>query len=46
MLYNGNKKCIAFLTTIDKATQFEKCIYVLSNLLNIKINKWQLNCHT
>lgn len=46
MLYNGNKKCITFLTTIEKAKQFEKCLNIISGLLNVKIDVWQLNCFT
>lgn len=45
VLFNGNKKCIVFLTTINKAEQFEKCLEVTSKLLNVELKIWQLNCN-
>lgn len=36
LLFNGNKKCIVYLTTIEKANAFNNVIKGLLNLLNIQ----------
>jgi superfamily II DNA or RNA helicase len=46
LLYNANKKCIIFLTTIEKAKDFENCLEIIGKILNVKLDMWQLNCHT
>jgi superfamily II DNA or RNA helicase len=46
MLFYANKKCIAYLTSIDKAELFLKCVDIMSKLMNVKINTWQIDCNT
>jgi superfamily II DNA or RNA helicase/phage anti-repressor protein len=46
MLFNGNKKCIVFLTSIEMAFKFQHCLEGLSKLMNINSDMWQLNCNT
>jgi superfamily II DNA or RNA helicase len=36
MLFNGNRKCIVYLTTLEKAKQFNKVIDGLLSLLNVE----------
>lgn len=38
LLYNGNRKCIIYLTTIDKANIFKNVLEGLMKLLNIELN--------
>jgi len=42
LLYNGNKKCIVFLTTVKKAKMFEKIIEGFMNLLNTEIKIYMI----
>jgi ERCC4-related helicase len=46
MLFNGDKKCICYLTTIEKATVFNKILDLISNTFNIEINREQIDCNT
>lgn len=38
LLYNGNRKCIVYLTTINKANIFKNVLEGLTKLLNIEID--------
>jgi superfamily II DNA or RNA helicase len=46
MLYEGSKKCIVYLTSIEKANQFEQIVDWMKKLLNVEIFTYQINCHT
>jgi hypothetical protein len=46
MLMNGDKKCICYLTTIEKAEQFSKYLNWISEMLKIKLEHTQLDCTT
>ena len=46
MLYNGNKKCIIYMTSIEKAIQIYDIMSWIKNLLNINLKYWQIDCNT
>jgi superfamily II DNA or RNA helicase len=46
MLFNGDKKCICYMTTIKKANDMFNILGWLSNLLGIEIEYWQIDCNT
>jgi superfamily II DNA or RNA helicase/phage anti-repressor protein len=46
MLFNGDKKCICYMTSIDNANNMYNILSWLSKLLNIKIEYWQIDCNT
>ena len=46
MLFNGDKKCICYLTTIEKANTFNKILTLISNMFNIDIEREQIDCNT
>jgi superfamily II DNA or RNA helicase len=46
MLFNGDKKCICYLTTIEKATSFNKILNLIGNTFNIDIEREQIDCNT
>ena len=46
MLFNGDKKCICYLTTIEKAKNFNKILTLIENTLNIEIEREQIDCNT
>lgn len=46
MLYNGNKKCIIYMTSIEKAKQMYDIMSWIKNLLNINLKYWQIDCNT
>jgi superfamily II DNA or RNA helicase len=46
MLLNGDKKCICYLTTIEKANTFNKILTLISNAFNIEIEREQIDCNT
>jgi superfamily II DNA or RNA helicase len=46
MLFNGDKKCICYLTTIEKANTFNKLLTLIGNTLNIEIEREQIDCNT
>jgi superfamily II DNA or RNA helicase len=45
MLMNGNKKCICYLTTIEKAQKFSEYLDWISKMLNIKLDCAQIDCN-
>ena len=46
MLFNGDKKCICYMTTIDHANDMYNILNWLCKLLNVDIDYWQINCNT
>jgi superfamily II DNA or RNA helicase len=46
MMFNGNRKCICYMTCIDKAIEIKEIFYWMSKLINIDVNTWIINCHT
>jgi ERCC4-related helicase len=46
MLFNGDKKCICYLTTIEKATLFNKILTLIASTFNIEIEREQIDCNT
>jgi superfamily II DNA or RNA helicase len=46
LLYNENKKCIVYLTTVKKAKMFEKIVEGFMNLLNIEIKIYMITNRT
>jgi len=46
MLFNGDKKCICYMTCIEYATNMYNILIWLSKLLNIEIEYWQIDCNT
>jgi superfamily II DNA or RNA helicase len=46
MLFNGDKKCICYLTTIEKAYMFNKILSFIGNTFNIEIERDQIDCNT
>ena len=46
MLFNGNRKCICYMTCTEKALEIKNIIYWMSKLLNINVDTWIINCHT
>ena len=37
LLYEGNNKCIVFLTTIEQANEFNKILLWMQNMLNMEL---------
>ena len=46
VLFNGDKKCICYMTCIEYATNMYNILIWLSKLLNIEIEYWQIDCNT
>ena len=46
MLFNGDKKCICYLTTVDKAIIFNKILTLIGNIFNIEIERAQIDYKT
>jgi predicted helicase len=46
MLFNGDKKCICYMTCIEFADNMYNILSWLSKLLNIKIEYWKIDCNT
>jgi ERCC4-related helicase len=46
MLFNGDKKCICYMTTIKKANDMFTILIWLSKLLGIEIEYWQVDSNT
>ena len=46
MLFNGDKKCICYLTTIEKANMFNKILSLIEHTFNIEIEREQIDCNT
>jgi len=46
ILFNGDKKCICYMTSIDYANNIFEILSWLSKLLNIDIEYWKIDCNT
>jgi superfamily II DNA or RNA helicase len=46
MLFNGDKKCICYMTCIDFADSMCNILDWLCKLLNVDIEYWQIDCNT
>ena len=46
ILFNGNKKCICYLTCIDISNKFNDILYWMSKLLYINLDLWIITCNT
>ena len=46
MLYNGDKKCICYMTTINKAIEMTVIFEWMGKLLNIELEYMQIDCNT
>lgn len=46
LLYNGNKKCIIYLTNIDQAKESEKILKWMKELFNVQLCVNIIDCHT
>ena len=46
MLFNGDKKCICYMTCIDFANSMCNILEWLCKLLNVDIEYWQIDCNT
>jgi superfamily II DNA or RNA helicase/phage anti-repressor protein len=46
MMYFGNRKCICYMTCIEKANKIYDILYWMSKLLNIEIESWIITCNT
>ena len=46
LLYNGNRKCICYVTSINKAQQINDILYWMSKFLNIILDKWMITYNT
>jgi superfamily II DNA or RNA helicase/phage anti-repressor protein len=46
MLFNGDKKCICYMTTIEKASNMYDVLIWLSGLFGVEINLYQIDCNT
>jgi superfamily II DNA or RNA helicase len=46
ILYNGDKKCICYMTCIEFANGMCEILGWLSKLLNAEIEYWQIDCNT
>jgi superfamily II DNA or RNA helicase len=46
ILYEGSSKCIVYLTSISNAELFGNIIIWIQQLLNIKVNTYQIDCLT
>lgn len=46
LLFNGDKKCICYMTKIDYATDMYNILNWMSKLLGIEIEYWQIDCNT
>jgi superfamily II DNA or RNA helicase len=46
MLFNGDKKCICYMTNIENANNMIEILSWLNKLLNIEIEYWQIDCNT
>ena len=46
ILYNGDKKCICYMTCIEFADSMSKVLSWMSKLLNVDIEYWQIDCNT
>ena len=46
MMYFGNRKCICYMTCIEKANKMYNILYWMSKLLNVEIDSWIITCNT
>ena len=46
MMYFGNRKCICYMTTMEKTNEIYGILYWMSKLLNIEIDSWIITCNT
>ena len=46
LLYEGSRKCIVYLTSIENSNKFKSIIEWMQKLLNCKINQYQIDCFT
>jgi superfamily II DNA or RNA helicase len=46
MLFNGDRKCICYMTNIDKANNIYSILIWMSKLLEIEIDYWQIDFNT
>ena len=46
MLFNGDKKCICYMTTIEDANNMYNILDWLCKLLNVDVDYWEINCNT
>ena len=46
MMYFGNRKCICYMTSIEKANDIHAVLYWMSKLLNVEIDSWIITCNT
>ena len=46
IMYFGNRKCICYITCIEKANKIYDILYWMSKLLNIDIESWIITCNT
>ena len=46
LLYEGNNKCIVFLTTIEQAQEFNKILLWMQNMLNIELESNTISYNT
>jgi len=46
MLFNGDRRCICYLTTIEKAQMFNRMLSFVGNIFNVEIDREQIDCNT
>ena len=46
MLFNGDRKCICYMTTIESANTMIDILCWMSKLLNVDIEYWKIDCNT
>ena len=46
MLFNGDRRCICYLTTIEKAHIFNRMLSFVANIFNVEIDRDQIDCNT
>jgi len=46
LLFNGDRKCISYMTKIEYATDMCNILNWMSKLLGVEIEYWQIDCNT
>ena len=46
LLFNGDRKCICYMTKIEYATEMYNILIWMSKLLGVEIEYWQIDCNT
>ena len=46
MLFNGDRRCICYLTTIEKAQIFNRILSYIASIFNVEIDREQIDCNT